>query len=47
VTARINCRRTDQLGLNVTGVTEVNEFNRAVEVDPRGKPRLAAPAWPK
>jgi urease accessory protein len=28
--------RADQLDLNVTGGTRVNEFGRAVEVDPRG-----------
>jgi len=40
LTARINVRRADEVAQNVAGVTEVNDFVRAGNVDPRGPTRL-------
>jgi len=39
--ARINLRRTDELGPDVTGVAGVNDFGRALVDDPRAHGRPA------
>ena len=42
LTARIIFARAAEVGPNVTGVTEVYEFSRAVVFDPRDQGRWAA-----